>query len=376
MRVDKFYKTDCELSLTNRIFQEIYCRKGTSKQELANQLQLSLPTVGQSLKALYAMGIIQKDGYFESTGGRKAARICAAPKARISVGVALLREFIIITALDLYGRPVREKVYPIPFERTEAYYSAFGKAVDQFIAELKYPDDAILGVGLAVQGLVSKDGQTIINGDILGYTGTDRSVFQKNIRFGCRLFHDTEAAAFAELWSRPDIQNAVYIALNRNLGGALIFDRQVFLGEGANSCILEHMRLVPGGRRCYCGQAGCMEVYCSVNSLEADAGMDVDAFFEKLGSGDRRCGQVFDNYLDYLALAINNVRMVADCTFILGGFLQPYLTEEHFEMLNKKINAAAPFRNANFSFSPGEHGPNAAARGAALILISDYIYSI
>ena len=70
----------------------------------------------------------------------------------------------------------------IPFERSEEYYKAFGTAVNQFVDSLKCPDDKILGIGLAVQGLVSRDGQTIINGDILGYTGTDRSVFQKNIR--------------------------------------------------------------------------------------------------------------------------------------------------------------------------------------------------
>ena len=373
MRVDTFYKTEPHPSNTNRIFQEIYFQKGISKQEIAKQLKLSLPTVTQSLKELYAMEIITKNGYFESTGGRKAQIISVAPRAKIAIGVSLLREFIMITAMDLYGNPIKEKTFPIPFERSEAYYKAFGTAVNQFVDSLKYPDSAILGVGLAVQGLVSKDGQTIINGDILGYTGTDRSVFQRNIRLSCRLFHDTEVAAFAELWQYPDIQNAVYIALNQNLGGALIMGRQVYLGDGLNSCILEHMRLVPGGRRCYCGQRGCLEGYCSINSLEADAGMDVDQFFEKLNAGDPHCAKVFDNYLDYLALAINNIRMVVDCEFILAGFLQPYLTEKHLQMLDEKVKQAASFKDTTFSFRRGAHGPDAAARGAALVLISDYI---
>lgn len=103
MRIDTFYKTESEISYTNRIFQEIYFQKSISKQEISKLLQLSLPTVGQSLKELYTLGIIQKNGYFESTGGRKAEVISVASKAKVAIGVSLLREFITITALDCMG---------------------------------------------------------------------------------------------------------------------------------------------------------------------------------------------------------------------------------------------------------------------------------
>ena len=63
MRIDTFYTTEPNLSNTNRIFQEIYYQKTISKQEIAKQLKLSLPTVAQSLKELYAMGIIEKNSY-------------------------------------------------------------------------------------------------------------------------------------------------------------------------------------------------------------------------------------------------------------------------------------------------------------------------
>lgn len=376
MKIDTFQRSEFNASYTNRIFQEIYFQKNISKQEVSKHLGVSLPTVTQSLKTLYDLGIIERNGYFESTGGRKAQVISVAPRSKIAIGISLLRERVMITALDLYGNPVREKIIPMPFERSESYYKAFGTAVNQFVDSLKYPDSEILGIGLAVQGLVSRDGQTIINGDILGYTGTDRSVFQQNIRLPCRLFHDTEVAAFAELWQYPDLQNAVYIALNRNLGGALIIGRQVYPGDGINSCILEHMRLIPGGRKCYCGQRGCLECYCSINSLEAEAGMVLDAFFDQLNAGDTHCVEVFDKYLDNLALAINNIRMVIDCEFILAGFMQPYLTEAHLAMLGEKVKQAASFKDTTFSFRLGVHGADAAARGAALVLISDYISSL
>lgn len=104
--------------------------------------------------------------------------------------------------------------------------------------------------------------------------------------------------------------------------------------------------------------------------------MDVNTFFEKLKHSDSHCQEVFDRFLNYLALAINNIRMVIDCEFILAGFLQPYLTQEHLQMLAKKVSSVASFKNMTFSFRRGVHGPNAAARGAALVLISNYIYGL
>ena len=62
MKVDTFYKKEPHSSNTNRIFQEIYFQKETSKQEISRRLSLSLPTVAQSLKELYGMGIIEKNG--------------------------------------------------------------------------------------------------------------------------------------------------------------------------------------------------------------------------------------------------------------------------------------------------------------------------
>ena len=35
--------------------------------------------------------------------------------------------------------------------------------------------------------------------------------------------------------------------------------------------------------------------------------------------------KVWDRYLNYLALAIDNIRMVIFCPFIIGGQLQDYL---------------------------------------------------
>lgn len=363
-------------STKNKVFRSIYGSKYISKQEISSELNLSLPTVAQALKDLYAANLIHKSGYYESTGGRKAEAISVQPLAKISIGVELLNESIKLCATNLSGKTFKEEFEVCPFENTVEYFKHFGAVVNAFIDSTKVPDCNILGVFIAIQGLVSLEGDKVVDGRILGITGITVDTFQQYIRLPCRLIHDTEASAFAEMWQHPEIQNAVYIVLNRNLGGALIINGHLYRGPEFGSCILEHMRLVPNGKLCYCGQRGCLEEYCSVNSLEQSAGMDVDEFFRQLSADNPQIVRIFDEYLHNLAQGITNIRTLIDCEFIIGGFLEPYLSDIHFKMLADMVKDNFAFPSSSFNFRRGCHGSNAASRGAALMIIDDFIKSV
>ena len=48
------------------------------------------------------------------------------------------------------------------------------------------------------------------------------------------------------------------------------------------------MILVPGGRKCYCGKSGCADAYCAASVLTQDNRQSLDAFMEKIESGDEK----------------------------------------------------------------------------------------
>lgn len=50
-------------------------------------------------------------------------------------------------------------------------------------------------------------------------------------------------------------------------------------------------------------------------------------FFEKLRCGNAEAEKVWDDYLKYLAIAINNLRMTFDCDIIAGGYVGAFLEE-------------------------------------------------
>lgn len=55
----------------SKIYQYIYRSKLTSKLQIVQDLQMGLSTVSQNLNLLENEGLIEKNGYFDSTGGQK-----------------------------------------------------------------------------------------------------------------------------------------------------------------------------------------------------------------------------------------------------------------------------------------------------------------
>ena len=363
------------------VFREIYSAGEISRQEIAAKVGLSLPTLRQSVNELLKEGLICENGYFESTGGRKASAFSVSPKSMVAVGVEFLGDSVQLSAVDLRGMVILEKKHKIRYSDTDEYYRKFGELVNAFVSELGVSSNHILEILIAVQGIVSLDGERILMGKVLGNSGTSRAQFQKYIRYPCRLVNDTDAAAFGELWSSPDISNAAFLLLNRNLGGAIIINGRVFHGRAVdnkvmNGGIIGHLHIVPGGKPCYCGKCGCFQAYCSVNTLEEESGTDIDSFMRSLKKGNVGNMKIFDRYLSYLAFGINNIRTLMDLEFIIGGYLEEYLTDEHFALLSEKVKNEAPFDNMTFQYRRSVHGAMAPSRGAAYIKLNDFILSI
>ena len=104
----------------SKIYQYIYRSKLTSKLQIVQDLQMGLSTVSQNLNLLENEGLIEKNGYFDSTGGRKANAIQIVSDFRISIGVGILKNIFHITAIDLYGNTVYTDTIPLTYSNTAA----------------------------------------------------------------------------------------------------------------------------------------------------------------------------------------------------------------------------------------------------------------
>lgn len=361
----------------SKIYQYIYRSKLTSKLQIVQDLQMGLSTVSQNLNLLENEGLIEKNGYFDSTGGRKANAIQIVSDFKISIGVGILKNMFHITAIDLYGNTICTDTIPFTYSNTAAYYQQITDKVKDFIDKNQYPENKILGVSIATQGITSPDNTTVIYGNIMNNTGMRLKDFSRHLPYPCHLEHDSKSAAFLELWNHPELDSAVVLLLNRNLGGAIITNHQIHQGCSMHSGTIEHICVNPDGPLCYCGNRGCLETYCSANSLEQASGMTIKEFFPLLREKKSpQLIQIWEDYLKHLAFAMKNLNLVIDAPIIISGYLAPYFTEEDTDYLLEQINSMTPFELEEEQLLVGTHGQYTPAIGAALFYVKEFIHSV
>lgn len=362
----------------NRVYNYIYQKKTTYKQQIVAELEMGLSTVSHNLKLLEEDGLILREGFFDSTGGRKAQKIQINPQFRMAVGIGLQKHMIHLAVIDLYGTSVHQETVAFDYYPENGYYRQLGLYLEEFLQKNKVPKEKLLGVTISTQGIISSDGTSVDYGVLIDNSNMKLANFQEYIPYPCRLEHDSKAAAYLESWNHRELRNAIVFLLNRNLGGALILEGNVHQGTHMHSGTIEHLCMDREGPLCYCGQRGCLETYCSANALAKKAGMEIPDFFQALRGEQpsENLKDIWKTYLEDLALAIRNLNMVFDGAVIISGYLAPYFQREDTLYLLQKINASTPFPLKEEQMLLGTHGQYTPAIGGALCHVKEFMTSV
>lgn len=373
--VEKISMNDIRKKNYSDVYSLIYEERRISKSKIAAMLEMSPPTVTQHLTSLMKEGLIEKQGQMTSGIGRKAVAYAPCAAARIAIGVEVLPERVCVAALNLYGDMIEKKEAPLIFSQEDSYFSELSQIILEILQSAHIENSSVLGVGIGIQGLVSEDGQKMLYGKILDCTGLTIHSLQEKLPCPVRFIHDAECAAELELWRNPKLTDAIYLSLGAHLGGAIITQGKIQRGRTGRTGTVEHMTLVPDDRQCYCGKRGCMECYCSANALLKPEEQLSD-FFNLLRQGDDKHTVRWMEYLDYLAMALNNLHMVLDCTIVLGGHIAPYLNQKDLDILFSKIQTRTAFPDQENFLLLGVPENYAVASGAAIPFIRSFLTSI
>lgn len=369
--------TNNEIKQKNRtsIFQLFRERDQLSRQDIAAALDLSLPTVTQNLQQLKAEGLIAETGTIGNTGGRRARAYSLVKNARTAIGLDITKDHVTAVALDLNGSIIATVRRSLTFTRTDDYYRSLGDIVAQTVRQGRLKGEHILGVGIGVPGLITRDQKTVFYGAVLGVADVSCEEFSKYIPYPTMLCHDTNTAGFAEIWNYPDTPTAFYLMLSASIGGAVYIDGKQYDGLNLRAGEAGHMVIVPGGKRCYCGNRGCMDAYCAARVLTSAADGSLERFFRLLKQGDPRIRAVWEEYLEHLVTAVNNLRMLFDCNIIIGGHTGSFM-DEYIDELRDRLARRNPFEDAADYLMPCRYKTEAVATGAALNYISAFLDSI
>lgn len=359
----------------SRIYRLLFNKMKLSKQEIATQLNISLPTVTRNLTAMMAEELICEGGTFESTGGRKAKVISFNNAARYAIGIDVTKNDIVLVLIDLSGTVITSQRLKIPFSNTDDYFEKIGMLVEQTIQTHYILPSKVLGVGIAVPAIISEDMQKVAYATVFDFSDGTREHFSRFIPYPCNLCNDANAGGIAEMWNNGSKKTAFYLSLSRSVGGSLLLSNKLYPGDNQRSCEVGHMTIVPDGRTCYCGKKGCVDAYCNSNILSRHCGGSLSDFYKQIRDGNTEFLNIWNEYLHHLAVTINNIRMLFDSQVILGGYVGVYM-DEYVGLLRDMIAQRNTFETDGTYLQPCRYKHEATAVGAAIMYIEAFIKSI
>ena len=237
----------------------------------------------------------------------------------------------------------------------------------------------VCAVGLGVPGLFCNDGVLRSSVNLVALEGLDLA---QAARAGTGLptvaLNDANASAVGELRfgaGRP-FASFLMMTLGTGVGAGLILDGRLWTGIDGVAGEFGHVTVEPNGRRCGCGNSGCLEQYSSASaiaslalSLGLDAGggrLDAARVAALARQGDPKACAIFQQAGSYLGIAgASAVNLLNLEAIILGGgvaasfdLLAPVLRQEI-------AGRTFPIPGARVRVLKGELGDDAGVLGAA-----------
>ncbi len=146
-------------------------------------------------------------------------------------------------------------------------------AIAGLVARLaaKHPIEA---VGIGAAGYIDKSRSIVYFAPNLAWRDIDlRAELEPRVKLPVVVENDANAAAWGEFTygAGHDVDDLLLITVGTGVGGGLVLDGELYRGAFGVGAEIGHLRVVPGGRLCGCGNYGCFEQYASGTALVRNA---------------------------------------------------------------------------------------------------------
>lgn len=187
----------------------------------------------------------------------------------LTVGVDIGGTKIAAGLVDEGGRLVKETRRVTPASSPPEIVDA----IADIVRELGERHE-IEAVGVGAAGFVDKARANVLFAPNLAWRDEPlRQRVESRTKLPTVIENDANAAAWAEFrfGAAADVDDMVLLTVGTGLGGGLVLDGELFRGAFGVSGEVGHLRLVPDGHLCGCGNRGCWEQYASGSALVREA---------------------------------------------------------------------------------------------------------
>lgn len=167
--------------------------------------------------------------------------------------------------VDAQGQIVLEERVPSPAGDPEAMVDAVVGLIQRLSA-----NHEVIGAGVAAAGFIDADQSTIIYAPNISWRNEPfKAKLEAKLDIPVIIENDANAAGWAEYryGAGRGYKHMVMLTIGTGVGGAVIADSHMLRGGFGIAGELGHIRVVPDGLLCGCGQHGCLESYASGSAL-------------------------------------------------------------------------------------------------------------
>ncbi len=230
-------------------------------------------------------------------------------------------------------------------------------------------DEDFIGIGLGAPGPLDRKTGTVVESPNLGWRNFPlRDLIAKETGLPAEIVNDASAATLGEWWrgAARGADSVVGVTLGTGIGGGIIVGGELYHGASGVAAEIGHMTIDSTGRKCRCGNYGCLEAYASgpaiasraVDGLKAGAtsriprlaGGDLEAVTaetvsDAIVAGDRYASEVMHETAELLGAGLANLINILNPEMIVicGGVTRA--GEHLFGPLRREVRKRA-FRPA------------------------------
>jgi predicted NBD/HSP70 family sugar kinase len=334
------------------IINLLHSQRELTKQQIAKQISVSIPTVISNVNELIEEGLVEEAGVGDSSGGRKPVIVRFKPNSRYSFGVQVNIDSIRIILTNLDSEILEDETfYPEAsigenIKDISNLLHKIGIAINNIIEKHNIRKNSVLGVGISLPGTVNEEKGILEWAPNLEVKNISFESLTEYFEFPVYLENEANAAAVAELklGVAREMRNLVYISITEGIGTGIVIQDYLYKGKNKRAGEFGHMTIVKGGKPCNCGRKGCWEQYASQNALLLlynNSGQSrvkgIQEFFHRLMRKEENAEKVWEQYLEYLASGIQNIIFILDPHYIvIGGEISNY-EELLIDSLKEKV---------------------------------------
>jgi glucokinase len=187
----------------------------------------------------------------------------------LNIGVDIGGTKVAAGVVDKDGRIIEKVKRATPARNADASRAAILDVVRELLEH-----NEIEAIGLGAPGFVDESRSTVLMTPNINWRHEPlRAVVEDAVGIPAVVENDANAATWAEarFGAGRGERHLVCVTVGTGIGGGLVLDGELYRGRWGLGAEVGHVRVVPDGRLCGCGNRGCWEQYASGNALLREA---------------------------------------------------------------------------------------------------------